>query len=992
MVIVIGLAMGGGLSQPRNEYQSRQAASRTQAAGGQRVSRERETMIRELVAGYKKTERGEYDDALAVAYQLLKTSKENGDDLLELAALKLVSDIHLQIGDKYIGTKMTLEALLKQLDLLKSWGIRRHYSEGVGLLIDILNVDETYIFYAMASDPVMGSFVKSGEELQTTLSQALESDLPEDKKSLIRQLKKAYDVFFKKFNNAIAEKNVRDLEDSSIKLMDFMDRSTESILKYAPKDDPEIVEMTRSVLRAYSKYMRAFWARDKQTAAAAMWGTLEPLNNLMKKDDGITIDEAMQRGLTEQVAKLREELDQGGDEVFREIFSAGSPKGIFNVNLLHFMKADPSIEAVLKRYGYVTISDLEPYREDILKAVDQIKEAVKVHEESENDNLPTALPPSRFSIFDNAIAINSAFTADGKWLYTGNPNALRTAEMEYSRLLDEVTSHRKLAQYNLDVSRSYLLLKRAVISYDLGDLPKASSYLQEVLNLSQKRLDSELIWQTYFFMGLLHKREGNMSQAIDSFKSAARTIEGLRSSFRTENIRTVVLDDKIFVYEFLIDILNKTNNQAEALAYVEKTKARILLDRFLDARMRITPSMATPAFSRIQNSAQKIHELQLVKTGSGAEYDDSELNKLNEGIRGETERYDAATEELRYSRPEFGSIITGETLTVEEIQKLIDENTVVLEYFTGADKIFIFVVGKQGPVNAATVAIDNTEFEKAIHEFRDCIETENCDHRQLARQVYGILIAPVESLIKDKRLCIIPHGLSHFLPFQVLMKGDRYLVQDHQIFYSPSSSVLKYAFSKRSQAKHRICVVANPGGNLLSAEEEAQQVAKLFPESTVFLRSQATKENIITSISNADILHFATHANLDKENPLSSELLLANGTSLRVADIYGLELKASLVTLSACETHLGRLTSGDEVIGLTRAFMFAGAPSIVTSLWQVRSDSTTKLMVSFYQKLTKAGTSKVEALRQAQLEMAQSSGRYSHPCNWAAFVLVGDFQ
>ena len=218
--------------------------------------------------------------------------------------------------------------------------------------------------------------------------------------------------------------------------------------------------------------------------------------------------------------------------------------------------------------------------------------------------------------------------------------------------------------------------------------------------------------------------------------------------------------------------------------------------------------------------------------------------------------------------------------------------------------------------------------------------------------------------------------------------------------------------------------LGDPSMNLRFAELEAKEVQELYPQSTVLLKKEATEEKAKSLSPQNDILHFASHAELSEEDPLSSAILLAKGGKedgrLEVREIFGMDLHANLVVLSACETGLGKLSSGDELVGLTRAFIYAGTPSVMASLWNVEDSSTAALMASFYKNLKTM--TKVEALRQAQLQLIRGEARSdllarrgiggvgklgetpapqslsqdpvsvstSHPYFWAPFILVGD--
>ena len=245
--------------------------------------------------------------------------------------------------------------------------------------------------------------------------------------------------------------------------------------------------------------------------------------------------------------------------------------------------------------------------------------------------------------------------------------------------------------------------------------------------------------------------------------------------------------------------------------------------------------------------------------------------------------------------------------------------------------------------------------------------------------------------------------------------------------YLSSASLLQFTTAKRKALGKKVLAIGNPDlvdqtKELKFAELEAGEIKKLYPSSSVLLGKEATKLKAKDLSSQHDILHFAAHAELNPDDPLSSAILLAKRDGdegrLEVREIFEMDLKASLVVLSGCETGLGKLSSGDELVGLTRAFIYAGTPSVVASLWKVDDASTAHLMSSFYKSLKT--TSKAEALRQAQLEMirgkvsrellaqrgvggigklgqtsaaqsrSQNSISISHPYFWAPFVLVGD--
>jgi CHAT domain-containing protein len=227
---------------------------------------------------------------------------------------------------------------------------------------------------------------------------------------------------------------------------------------------------------------------------------------------------------------------------------------------------------------------------------------------------------------------------------------------------------------------------------------------------------------------------------------------------------------------------------------------------------------------------------------------------------------------------------------------------------------------------------------------------------------------------------------------------DRYILQDSLVYYLSSASILQFTREKERTATGPGALAVgnpdleNPTLNLRYAEREAEEVGRQFPGAIVLVRREATKPRTREVIGPQSVIHLATHADLDEADPLGSALLFRpegrDTGRLEVQEIFGLDLHASLVVLSACETALGKLTRGDELTGLTRAFIYAGTPSVITTLWQVNDRTAYELMREFYRNL-KDGKDKGEALRGAQLATLQ---KYPHPYFWAAYQLTGEAQ
>jgi CHAT domain-containing protein len=208
------------------------------------------------------------------------------------------------------------------------------------------------------------------------------------------------------------------------------------------------------------------------------------------------------------------------------------------------------------------------------------------------------------------------------------------------------------------------------------------------------------------------------------------------------------------------------------------------------------------------------------------------------------------------------------------------------------------------------------------------------------------------------------------------------LIKKHPVAYSPSASLLQFS-QKKGSGKLKTC--ASFG---VDFKEEAKGVANLF-NTKARNDKHATKDRVCENCIDKDIVHFSCHGHFDNLDSLSSGIELYDGI-LTAREIFDMRLKTELVTLSACQTGLNERRPGDELIGLTRAFLYAGAPSIIVSLWSVDVGSTQELMLEFY-RLLKNGSDKATALQEAQKKIMEQD-KYSHPYYWAPFVLIGDWK
>lgn len=492
-----------------------------------------------------------------------------------------------------------------------------------------------------------------------------------------------------------------------------------------------------------------------------------------------------------------------------------------------------------------------------------------------------------------------------------------------------------------------------------------------------------IYWVALTDRARIAKLDGEPRRSIDYLQTAIEVIESQRKTIGTEASRIGFAGNTQAVYSQLVKELVESNESASAFEYVERGKARALVDVLATKQ----------TFARRGASAETVSQLL-----SSIDQEDKRSAMAAYVPRGAQQhsnqravRSAKALQELKQIAPEVAELVSVVPSQLREIQGQLSEAEVLVEFFGSDAELFIFVVSSVN-INVKTVPI--ARLDENIRWFRDAITAqEEDDVAELADVIYRQLFGSIESLLTT-RVVIVPHGPLHYLPFNALRDKSDFLVESRNIRVLPSASVLKYLGSDPSNSSYEILAMGNPDlGNrdmdLPGAEREVNDIASMFSQTRLLLRGQASETNLKQLGHKFPYLHFAMHGTFDAATPLSSGLLMSgddqNDGVLTVAELYDLDLPAELVTLSACETGMGTVSSGDDVIGFTRGFLFAGTQTIISSLWKVDDAATYYLMNQFYQYLP--DHSKQAALRLAQIDTRKNYG--DSPYYWAAFQLNG---
>ncbi len=546
---------------------------------------------------------------------------------------------------------------------------------------------------------------------------------------------------------------------------------------------------------------------------------------------------------------------------------------------------------------------------------------------------------------------------------------------------------------------------------------------------------------------------GDFATARARLEATLERVEGLRTETSSEAFRIAFFATKQHYYDLYIDVLQHleetepgTGYQARAFEAGERRRARALLELLGESAAEIRRGADPDRLARERDvqrrlNAHERHRLALLRARrrdaeaiAGLEKDQRELRLELEQIRSR----------LRRESPQYAALTQPQPSSLEEIQdRLLNPRTLLLSYSLGEDRSFLWLVSHEaissfvlpGREEIEEAALEVHQLLKELRKSADPTRKRYLDH------LGETLLGPVAAQLDDgQRLLIVAEGALLTLPFAVLTKpgtGEP-LVAGHEVVHLPSASVLlalRRETAKRTAAPHQLAIYAAPmvsadgEGTSVSAtgevsagddlqrsaadfgierfeplphaREEAEAILRIARGETLSrLGSEASKRNVLADeLRDYQILHFATHGLLNRSHPELSGLVLSlydehgqpQDGFLRLHEIYNLELNAELVVLSACRTGLGPVSRGEGLLGLTRGFLYAGAPRVLVSLWGVSDAGTAELMKRFYWSMLETGAPPALALRAAQLSMYEEE-HWSHPYYWAPFILVGEWR
>jgi CHAT domain-containing protein/Tfp pilus assembly protein PilF len=718
------------------------------------------------------------------------------------------------------------------------------------------------------------------------------------------------------------------------------------------------------------------------------------------------------------------------------------------------------LATTLARFGSVTVLMGDPE-----SAEELLRHALAIREKLAPESLGTAAILSALAVAaqergDLAAAAELTRRALAVWEKAA-PGSLGVASTldilgTIARLrgdLDEAWSlHRRALELRerlaSPVPRAYTLVCLGRVAEAHGDLNLALDLFLQARAIHKRLAPGDNEAQTLHQIGRVYRRMGRSAQAAQFFAQAVDALESdIEKLGGSQDLRAKFRAGREEIYRDAIEGELARGHGAGAFHLVERSRARSFLKLLSERDLAFSGEIPGELErSRRDNAAlydQTLRRLEQWTPEAGEE--------ARETLHGELSRLRRERDEIaagiRKASPRLAELRQPRPLDLAAARQVLDPGTVALSYSVGKERTVLFAVTRKGGLRVKTLPLGEEKLRRDVESFLARVRSQE-PSADLARSLYRALVAPVADLVgRSERVLILPDGPLHRLPFGALIRDtggrNQYLTEWKPLHSALSLTVYGTlrAPARRPAGAARLVAFGDPhypkdnpkdspkdspkdnlkgltprGFNwsaLPYSRREVERIAGVYPEARLYLGEEATEERAKSMGRDVRVVHFATHGHLDDRTPLDSALVLTvpeglpanrdNGL-LQVWEIFeGVRLDADLVVLSACESGLGRELSGEGLIGLTRAFQYAGARSVVASLWDVADQTTAELMARFHRHLA-AGLAKDEALRAAQIELIRQPVRItmasgqaletdaSAPFFWAAFELFGDWR
>ena len=579
---------------------------------------------------------------------------------------------------------------------------------------------------------------------------------------------------------------------------------------------------------------------------------------------------------------------------------------------------------------------------------------------------------------------------------------LRRHEPEAALLLAQ-TRESVFENFNFPEGQARACLVAAQAAISAGKLSDAGDAITKALTIGNTHGLPALTYQGHYLQGLLAVTQNEPIAGLAAFRKSIDELEQLYGRMMIE-FRADFVADKTQIYEDIVSLSLDLEKPKLALEYTERAKSRALQDLLaLRINLSVEPrnNSDIPLVNdlyQLRAERDRLYRRWEAGKETGQRDKPNQISSTQQRTEVKVHNIEKRITELWHKllirNADYARDASLWQVRTEPIQPYLDKDTVLIEFYLVHNQLIVFLVSA-GSILATKLPDGSIQkllqllwlnLRAVPHNPERLMNAQTKNGQGILNKIYKQLLAPVANEINAfKRLIIVPHGSLHYLPFHALYDGKNYLLEKFEISTLPGASLLKFCHQPKSINTEFWAIGHSYNGRLPYTIHEAQTVANLW-QGEVLVEENATIKEIRAAAQNSSVLHIAAHGNFRSDNPLFSGIALADGW-LTTLDIFNMRLKTSLVTLSACQTGRSVIAGGDELLGLSRAFLGAGTASLVSTLWAVEDKSTSELMEQFYGQLTE-GRTKGAALREAQLAILNSP-QYRHPYFWAPFYLAG---
>lgn len=550
----------------------------------------------------------------------------------------------------------------------------------------------------------------------------------------------------------------------------------------------------------------------------------------------------------------------------------------------------------------------------------------------------------------------------------------------------------------------------------LGNWKKARAVLERVHAEAARQEQGNIAQHARNSLGRLALQTGDPAEAERHFITAVEIVENLRDPLPAEHFRMAFLADKLAPYENLAGIYLAAGDPERAFYWIERSRARSLAEslevrrsattgkrdenvRKLDVRLADLREELNWFYSRLKRIENDPARSALLQREAGKrERQIADAMRRIESLTRPAARSASDRDAGRKSGTDTLPAAAAEDFLADLRRSLGQERRALIEFVNLDGRFSAFVVTDEKIEYIADLAtedevlglLEGLRFQFGVWRYG----SENLERfsPQLKKRADTYLerlgeklLAPVESILGDRDPVIVPAGILHYVPFPALRRpGGGYLVETKEVALAPAARVWKILSARKKRSLESALLIGFADDQAPLVNREIKLLEKLFTRAKTYTGRRASFASYTKNAGDFDILHLACHGQFRPDNPLFSSLHLADGF-VTVGDICAEKLTAGLVTLSACETGLHQIFPGDEILGLARGFLSAGAESLVLSLWTVNDRATARLMGDFYRYL-REGDQPAGALRRAQCNFIE---RKAHPYFWSPFVIIG---